>query len=162
MSGLLEHSRILMYGRVVAGVTLGGAADDSGDSGDSEKPAATETLSGAHGADRMATIYGFEFEGHYYDLMTPAVFLVAGEGQTPGQAEAAVKTRPRLADDMKVWVYDKGDWSVRLDVSSGPLEATLLEEAIEEAAMAAETSGKRVSGKRVSGKRVSGKRMSGD
>ncbi|MCP4470849.1 MAG: hypothetical protein GY815_09210 [Gammaproteobacteria bacterium] len=53
--------------------------------------------------------------------------------------------------DIKVWSYDKADFSVRLDVDSGPLEDILLEKAVNDSGVAAQTSAKRVSGKRMSG-----------
>ena len=154
MSGLLDNSKILMYGRVLKGVTLDVAKADT--------LVDAALLKSRAGVKQLATIYGFEFEGHYYDLPTPAVMLVHGNPQTPAKAGAAVESDPKLMDDIKVWTYDKGDYSVRLDVSSGPLEEILLGEALDDSAMAAQTSAKRISGKRVSGKRVSGKRMSGD
>ena len=154
MSGLLDNSRILMYGRVLKGVTLDAAKADT--------LVDAALLKSRAGVKQLATIYGFEFEGHYYDLPTPAVMLVHGNPQTPAKAGAAVQSDPKLMSDIKVWTYDKGDYSVRLDVSSGPLEEILLGEALDDSAMAAQTSAKRISGKRVSGKRVSGKRMSGD
>jgi hypothetical protein len=33
--------------------------------------------------------------------------------------------------DIKAWSYDKGDFSIRLDIETGPLDKILLEEAIE-------------------------------
>ena len=151
MSRLLDNSKILMYGRVLEGVTL-----------DADALADAALLKSREGVKQLATIYGFEFEGRYYDLPMPAVMLVHGDPQTPAEAGAAVESDPKLMSDINVWTYDKGDYSVRLDISSGPLEEILLAEALDDSAMAAQTSAKRVSGKRVSGKRVSGKRMSGD
>ena len=151
MSGLLDNSKILMYGRVLEGVTL-----------DADALVDAALLKSRAGVKQLATIYGFEFEGHYYDLPTPAVMLVHGDPQTPAEAGAAVESDPKLMGDINVWTYDKGDYSSRLDVSTGPLEEILLAEALDDSAMAAQTSAKRISGKRVSGKRVSGKRMSGD
>jgi hypothetical protein len=150
MSGLLEHSRILVYGRVAAGIKL---------DGDDEKSAKKDAVIDSRllGADKkLATVFGFEFEGHYYDLPRPAILLVHGKSKSPKDAGAAVKSSPKLMDDIEVWSYDKADFSVRLDVNSGTLEEILLEQAIDDSGVAAQTSGKRVSGKRVSGKRMSG------
>ena len=36
--------------------------------------------------------------------------------------------------DMKVWVYDKGDFSMRLDVETGTFERILLEAELDEEA----------------------------
>ncbi len=56
------------------------------------------------------------------------------------------------------WTYDENDFSMCLDVSTGPL-ADLIEAGMGGAG--AEVSGARVSGARVSGARVSGARVSG-
>jgi hypothetical protein len=95
------------------------------------------------GDARLARIYGFSYEGHYYDLARPAIFLVHGpgtdpEGPRPGQAR--VSRAPADADrtgiagraasfseDVKVWSYDKADYSLRFEVDTGPLEQILLE-----------------------------------
>ena len=90
----------------------------------------------------IARIYGFSYEGRYYDLPKPALFLVHGEGEVAEipAADARASRAPdmpdrsgvaaqaySLADELKVWSYDKGDFSVRLDVETGPLEQILLE-----------------------------------
>jgi hypothetical protein len=81
---------------------------------------------------RLARIYGFSFEGHYYDLPRPVIMLVHGDG-------AAVTAPPTIddtgeagrdwefADGLRYWEYDKGDFSLRLDVESGPLTEILLD-----------------------------------
>lgn len=136
MSGLKEHSRILLYGRKATDFALAGA--DSGGSVQS-------------GGRELASIYGFEFEGHYYDLPKPAILSVSGTAKTPTDAGAVVQPDPQLAADIQVWSLDKDDLSVRLDVTSGPLEDILLEQAVSDSGVAAQTSAKRVSGKRMSG-----------
>lgn len=156
MSGLLEYSRILIYGRVAAGITLDAAPADTDNPDQGEVLVNQDVLQSKPGVQQLATVYGFEFEGHYYDLPTPTVLLVHGDPQSPKDAGAVVETDPKLMDDIMVWTYDKGDFSIRVDVSSGPLESILLEEALDSSAMAAQTSAKRISGKRVSGKRMSG------
>ena|SRR5215831_16954162 len=92
----------------------------------------------------IARIYGFSYEGHYYDLSRPALFLVHGPGDPAGRmlpgAAAGAATAPEEADrlgvaatmrsfppDMMVWAYDKGDFSIRMDVRTGPLDQILLE-----------------------------------
>ena len=95
----------------------------------------------------FARIYGFSFEGHYYDLPKPVILLVHGEGMDaegplPGDSQAMrriARTSPdtdrtgvasevaSFPDDMKVWAYDMADLSIRLDVETGPFEQILLE-----------------------------------
>lgn len=143
MSGLKEHSRILLYGRKAEDFAIADAGAASGN---------TTGEGTAQGADRtLASIYGFEFEGHYYDLPKPAILMVSGSAQSPSDARAVVKPDPELANDVQVWSLDKDDMSVRLDVTTGPLEDILLEQAVNDTGMAAQTSAKRVSGKRMTG-----------
>src|SRR5205823_3491775 len=91
-------------------------------------------------AANFARIYGFSFEGQFYDLPKPAIFLVHGPGET---VDANSTRRTNLDDsgvvarewefssargqDIRRWDYDKGDFSIRLDIETGPFEAILLE-----------------------------------
>jgi len=137
---LLSPSNVLLYGRVVRDLRL----------------APTESLVPPRlGGNnflqrqlqdpdaRLARIYGFSYEGHYYDLTSPKVFLVHGDGvdpEAPRPAEPRVSRAPADADltgvagrtgsfseDIKVWSYDKGDFTIRLDFEIGPFEQVLLE-----------------------------------
>jgi hypothetical protein len=89
----------------------------------------------------LARIYGFSFEGHYYDLPRPALFLVHGSGDLLEHGEherttldtSGVMAREWEFSDSKSnarnvrkWSYDKGDFSIRLDVETGPFEQILL------------------------------------
>jgi hypothetical protein len=96
---------------------------------------------------RLARIYGFSFEGHYYDLPKPAIFLVHGPGSDPEAWRPAINlpnarvdrapadadrtgvasTPSSFSEDMRVWSYDKSDHSLRLDSDSGTFEQILLE-----------------------------------
>jgi hypothetical protein len=93
---------------------------------------------------RLARIYAFAYEGHYYDLPRPMIFLVHGPGADPEAPKPGgaprVSRAPAdadrtgiasqnysFADDMKVWSYDKGDFSLRMDVETGTLEQILLD-----------------------------------
>jgi hypothetical protein len=162
---LLSISRVLLYGRVVQDLKIQyvGPRRDPVDDLSGDPPPALGDNSFldrqlATGQDdppenntrqqaRFARIYGFSFEGHYYDLPKPALFLVHGagtlaEGPDPSlSAESQRWTRaPSSADrtgkgsqagsfatDMRVWSYDKADFSIRLDALTGPLEQILLE-----------------------------------
>jgi len=163
MSSLMGQSRVLVYGRVIKGITIDVNKLDKG-LGNNRFLHEQFGDAGATGNDKaeFAAVYGFEFEAHYYDLVVPTILLVHGEGTTPKNAGAVGESDPKLADDVKVWAYDKADFSMRIDIDSGPLESILVEEALDTEDQMGRSSGKRVSGKRVSGKRVSGKRMSGD
>ena len=90
----------------------------------------------------FARIYGFSFEGHYYKMPRPLLFLVRGEGRSrvpedlPGAGGArAFNTRFtgvegkdwQFASDIRVWAVDKHDIAVCLDLEIGKYEQVLLE-----------------------------------
>ena len=137
----------------------------------------------------FARIYGFSYEGVYYDLMTPTLFLVHGDGEPAtlpskitgtSTTEANLARAPRsptltgiaaadfeIADDIRIWVYDSADLTIRMDVQTGRFEDVLLSAFFADGGgggsglSGARVSGARVSGARVSGARVSGARVSG-
>lgn len=94
---------------------------------------------------QIAKIYGYSYEGCYYDLARPTLFLVHGDGEpltqvSPAAPAAHPARAPRdpsetgvsvadfqFADDIRFWSYDKGDFSIRMDVTTGMLEDILLE-----------------------------------
>jgi hypothetical protein len=96
---------------------------------------------------RLVRIYGFSYEGHYYDLAKPAIFLVHGPGSDPEAIRPAnalpnarvdrapadadrtgvASTPSSFSEDMRVWAYDKGDFSIRLDIETGPFDQILLD-----------------------------------
>ena len=109
----------------------------------------------AHPQTRLARIYGFSFEGHNYTLPKPALFLVHTEGtevivhgpeafaaDTTGGGHTTLDASGVIArdwefaasdpktKDLKMWEYDKGDFSIRLDIETGPFEEVLLEAAL--------------------------------
>jgi hypothetical protein len=190
---LLSPSNILLYGRVVEDLDIvtpaaahGGArhspfvGDRTGGNLDLETQLIdTDAL--------FARIYGFSFEGAYYDLPRPALFLVHGPGELvttapsprraiegpkpppPDPQQARAPGEPSLTgvaaadfqfvDGLMVWSYDKADHTIRMDVEAGEFEDVLLNMFFGAGGPA--VSGARVSGARVSGARVSGARVSG-
>jgi hypothetical protein len=100
---------------------------------------------------RLARIFSFSFEGAFFELAPPAIFLVHGAGLAPdnppptnaaGEIEYKRLSRApgssartglglqtgAFSMDMRVWVYDKSDHSLRLDAATGTLEQILLSE----------------------------------
>ena len=95
---------------------------------------------------RLARIYGFSYEGYYYDLPKPALFLVQWGGEDPdrkvGSGPGANRRPARgpdevdrtgvgaqeysFSEDMKVWSYDKGDFFIQL-MSRRSFEQILLD-----------------------------------
>jgi hypothetical protein len=128
----------------------------------------------------IARIYGFSYEGTYYDLPRPVLFGVHGEGDPAvlmSNIEGAARTNAQLtrapqepsisgvaaadfgfADDIRVWSYDKADYTIRMDVETGMFEQVLLDAYF---ADGGHVSGMKVGGPRVSGMKVSGMKVSG-
>jgi len=132
----------------------------------------------------IARIYGFSYSGTYYELPDPVYFLVHGEGASVTEARTSqlgIVRRARapgdpsrtglaaadfqFAEDVKVWSYDKADYTIRMDVESGMFEDVLLDPFFSGdgggGVSGARVSGARVSGARISGARISGARVSG-
>ena len=131
---------------------------------------------------RLARIFAFSFEGAFFELAKPAIFLVHGVGMRPdepapkdkeGKVEygrlsrspgsSAVSGLARqtgaFAKDLKVWIYDKGDFSMRLDAETGTLEHILLAAELDEEAWS--SGGRSGSGRSGSGRSGSGRSGSG-
>lgn len=121
----------------------------------------------------LARIYGFSYDGTYYDLPRPTIFLVHGDGElvtdpTPVDNAARAPTDPtatglaaadfQFADKLRVWSYDKADYTIRMDVETGMFEQVLLNAYFSDSPP---VSGMRVSGMHVSGMHVSGMRVAG-
>jgi hypothetical protein len=122
----------------------------------------------------FARIYAFSFEGAYYPLSRPSMFLIHGSGQPVGNwdvpstmDQGGVAGREwdfsgnKYARDLAYWEYEKGDFSLRLDMEAGPFEQILLQMALRSGADRADRSGAGVSGAGVSGAGVSGAGVSG-
>lgn len=92
---------------------------------------------------KFARIYAFSFEGAYYELPQPALFMVHGDGDEitpndlPDEFASRSPTSPSItglpaadfqfSDDMRYWSYDKADYTIRLDIESGMFEQVLLD-----------------------------------
>jgi len=133
----------------------------------------------------FARIYGFSYEGDYFDLPSPTLFLVHGDGELASQkgkdqSEDNPSNRSRaprdpsiggmaaadfqFADDIRVWDYDKADYTIRMDVATGMFEQVLLDATLGDGGFGvsgAKVSGAKVSGAKVSGAKVSGAKVSG-
>ena len=125
----------------------------------------------------FARIYGFSYEGSYYELPKPVIFLVhtegalaseakiAGGGPRPGRAPrdtdltglAAVGFD--FADELRVWSYDQADYTIRMDVETGMFEDVLLGAELDEEGWA--SGGRSGSGRSGSGRSGSGRSGSG-
>jgi hypothetical protein len=182
---LLSPSNILLFGRKVEDLTIAQAHSHNpfvvARTGKNAQLA--EQLTQANDP-KFARIYGFSYEGTYYDLPRAVLFLVHGDGtkvteDKPGGGLGNVNRarglgEPSLtglaaadfqfADELRVWSYDKADYTIRMDVETGMFEQVLLDIFFGgggPGVSGARVSGARVSGARVSGARVSGARLSG-
>lgn len=179
---LLSFSEVLLFGRELEDIGFLDVEEAGGEAeGDAPGPPAgrgrgQNRFLGRQLADdaRLARIYGFSYEGIYYELPAPVIFVVHGDGTSvtdnlpPNQGSRAPRdpdsTGVAVADfqfsnDILYWPYDKADYSIRMDVMTGQLEQILLEVYFEvEAPMIA---GGRVAGGRVAGGRVAGGRVAG-
>lgn len=123
---LLTASSVKLFGRPVAGITLTPAAKDEGLGGNKFLRQQLATA----GA-QLARIYGFSHLGRYTALSRATLMLVHGAGQKVNDGTLAGAAEAygagALAGDIMVWEYDRADFSLRLDVESGPLERILIE-----------------------------------
>ena len=131
---LLSPSGVKLFGRLFAELTLNvGAAGNP-------TPLGSNNFLYKQLQDKSATlarIYAFAYEGDLYFLPKPYVFLVHGPGtpvvepnSTNPEVARGIATVDiwgviakidRFADDVLVWDYDKEDFSLRIDIVSGPL-----------------------------------------
>jgi hypothetical protein len=188
---LLSPSNILLFGKVVEDLVV----NSLGDKGDRHSPfiaprtggnAELETQLHKDLSPKIARIYGFSYEGTYYDMPRPPLFLVHGEGEpvsldtnnpkdgqrvknaagSPGDPSLSgvAAAEFQFSDGLRAWSYDKADHTIRMDVEAGEFQEVLLGMFFGDegpAVSGARVSGARVSGARVSGARVSGARVSG-
>lgn len=135
----------------------------------------------AEGA-RLARIFAFSFEGCLFELGRPTIFLVHGLGmkidepapndkdgnvvygrlvRSPGSSAVTGLGRQTggFAKDLRVWIYDKADFSMRLDAETGTLEQILLAAELDDEMWSSE--GRSGSGRSGSGRSGSGRSGSG-
>jgi hypothetical protein len=127
---------------------------------------------------KFARIYGFSYEGSYFDLHRPAVFLVHGDGMEVEELPSLVKPGRRysrapdtpdktgmasyeggFAQDIRVWSYDRADFTLRLDIESGSFDEMLLSYETDDDW--AHYSGAVVTGGKVGGGKVGGGKVGG-
>lgn len=90
----------------------------------------------------FARIYSFSFEGHYYKLPRPLLFLVGNDGVRADEARAAdsngqpafhtklvgIESKDwQFSEDIQVWAVDKMDVAICLDLEVGPYQQVLLD-----------------------------------
>ena len=103
----------------------------------------------------IARIYAFSFQNEFFELVKPALFVVNGDGEFPLRGEnpknpedpardspeiwqlrdygyptgltGIAESGGTIATDLRVWAYDRDDYSLRLDIMTGPFDRILIE-----------------------------------
>ncbi|MDP5217177.1 hypothetical protein Q5Y75_08105 [Ruegeria sp. 2205SS24-7] len=183
---LLNFSEVLLFGREITELEYkSGKGAGCGRNRFLEEQVEPGPEDGTADDPRFARIYGFSYDGAYYELPSPALFLMqcAGrlvngfkgiEGDAPGKLAARAPNQPGLtgiaaadfqfADDICVWSVQQSDYTIRMDVMNGRYEQVLLDMFFGTempGVTGAKVSGAKVSGAKVSGAKVSGAKVSG-
>jgi hypothetical protein len=143
---LLSVSAVYLFGRLVSDLQLV-KQDDNQDKKRPDRKGANRFLQDQirNTTAGFARIFFFSFEGSLFELARPTMFLVHGGGDAPDTAPPADEKFEQLlrtpgpvtrtgmgwqygsfARDMRVWVYDKSDLSMRLDADTGTFDQILL------------------------------------
>jgi hypothetical protein len=144
---LLSPSNIILFGRLFTPFTVNTAHLPATVGGNRFL---REQL--AHRDARLARIYAFTYEGTFYNLPKPAIYLVHSDGMsiagfaespTPHTPPPGPNTTPSgisasgvvardfgFEPDVRFWEYDKGDFTLRCDIVSGTFEEVLLDAAL--------------------------------
>ena len=94
---------------------------------------------------KLARIMSFSYQGELFDLAKPTIFLVHGDGiraehvddvppdqltlrkrPTFTEHSGLVGQKGAFAPDIFVWIYDRADFTVRLDTETGSFDQVLL------------------------------------
>lgn len=94
---------------------------------------------------KLARIMSFSYQGELFDLAKPTIFLVHGDGTRAENVDGvspeqlSLRKRPTFtersglvgqkgafAPDIFVWIYDRADFTVRLDTETGSFDQVLL------------------------------------
>jgi hypothetical protein len=126
---LLAASGVRLFGVEVKGLTIN-LANASVPGG-----LLQNRFNAAAGDPRLVRVYGFSFEGQYYDLARPTIYLLFGDGQPAGGQAIPKKVGdlgfatdpPELVAGLQYWLVDQSDFSLRLDIDVGPIERILVE-----------------------------------
>ena len=180
---VLGLQAVYLFGKEISDLTIVGA--DPNDEVRLERKGDNNFLRKQfkHRDAKLARIFAFSYEGYMYELARPSLFLVHGPGDdpdapAPGNADLQRLSRApgrivrngvgrqsgEFSMDIKVWVYDRSDFSMRLDVETGTFEHILLNAELDdedESGSGRSGSGRSGSGRSGSGRSGSGRSGSG-
>ncbi len=182
MVSLLQTSDILLFGIVVDDLTVKTTGIDPKTGKKLPKRKGNNNQLGEQfiPGSKFARIYAFSYEGAYFELPWPALFLVHGDGEpvtpatagvtNPGKNAARAPTDPlktgltaadfQFSDGVQYWTYDKADYTVRMDVETGMFEQVLLDVIFDGGGLGG-TAGANVRGANVRGANVRGANVRG-
>ena len=136
---LLSESIVHLFGSVMKDITVS-ATDYGGGSLATALKANNTAAVAARGGGRavaakaltVARIYAFAFQNEFFELTSPALFLVSGEGDTLGDDPDLSKTGlaripDKLNPSLSVWTVERDTLTVRLDVMAGSFNRVLLD-----------------------------------
>jgi hypothetical protein len=119
---LLSETTIHLFGRVVTDLKLDTRAYGKGAVARAIKEVGKPTI---------ARIYAFAFQNEYFDLASPALFVVDGPGVPVNQKlmdpTGLAGAPPQLNPDLMVWTPERHDMSIRLDIMAGSFDRILLD-----------------------------------
>ena len=124
---LLYPSTIRMYGRPFAGLELGDIGPLVTANNDLQRQLVDEK--NERRSDLvLARIYGFVYEGDYYALPKPCIYIVRGNGIDATNPDFALgfATDLMLPDDFRMWEHDKADMTIRIDTEAGSFEEVMM------------------------------------
>jgi hypothetical protein len=127
---LLDASGITLFGQVVSDLVLSPSSGIGGGFGNIVTRMQPEGGAVSPIVPVFARIYGFSYEGQYFEMVRPAIFLLSGNGtEVPDSLEGTglAAKPPGFRSDLFYWRLDQSDFSVRLDVEVGQLERILLD-----------------------------------
>ncbi|TNF88209.1 MAG: hypothetical protein JSU67_11145 [Gammaproteobacteria bacterium] len=159
---MLVHGEGLDYsrGRRVVAATAAAAASHEATAQD-VAGAAASAADGAGAAEIAAAAAAAAAAGEEGATAASVAAAAAAASAADPYIGRVDKPFPDFADNVRIWPYDKADFSMRLDPCSGPIESILLEAEIDEAEIADEMAGRKVSGRKVGGYLGRGRKVSG-
>ena len=143
---LLAPSQIKLFGRLFAGLTLNPPSkvevDPNARAATGKKPPPAVPDPGfdqltnqlLRNNAKLARIYSFTYEGVYYTLPRPTVYLVHGDGRKIDAGMSGELDKSGVAardwafeNDILYWEYDRVNYSLRCDIVTGSLDDILLD-----------------------------------
>jgi len=119
---LLSESTVLLFGRLVDDLKLDPKAHASGTGAIAELLKADDA--------RIVRIYSFAYQNEFFNLASPALFVLRGDGSDVDETLANTglsRLEGTLSEGLKYWAVDREDVTVRLDVMTGRVRRILLD-----------------------------------